>query len=439
MHPALTWPYRSATALAELAAWLPLPGQGKLARSLRQRRHPLRPFEDFARMRRDPARPLLWFHAPSVGEGLQAKPVIQLLRERRPDVQLVYTFFSPSAEAMARGLDADLAAYLPFDRPQNAVAMLDALRPTALIYSKLDVWPMLTAAASARGVRVGMISATLSARSGRSGALARALLHDAYAALDAVGAIDPDDADRLVTLGVSRERIRLTGDTRYDQVAARARARNLTSPLLAPLRSARPTLIAGSTWPADEAVLLPAWRALRVAVPEARLIIAPHEPTEAHLAPIRRWAQASGFSLAHLDAAGPDDDVVLVDRVGVLGDLYALGTAAYVGGAFHAAGLHSVLEPASFAVPVLFGPRHHGFRDARLLYEARGGEAVRDVPELVRALRILFTEPDTRARAGDAALAVVREGVGAAERSYALAAALLDPSFSAARAATTRS
>ncbi|HRN54089.1 MAG TPA: hypothetical protein PK788_11370, partial [Gemmatimonadaceae bacterium] len=195
--------------------------------------------------------------------------------------------------------------------------------------------------------------------------------------------------------------------------------------LLAPLRSTRPTLVAGSTWPADDAVLLPAWRALRAAVPDARLLIAPHEPTEAHLAPIRRWAQESGLALATLDAATAADDVVLVDRVGVLGDLYALATAAFVGGGFHAAGLHSVLEPASFAAPVLFGPRHQGSRDARLLYEARGGEPVRDVPELVRALRILFTEPDTRARAGDAALGVVRDGVGAAERSYKLVEGLL--------------
>ncbi len=425
MRSALAWSYAALNAVAEWAAWLPLPGQGKVARSMRARRDALRPFREFAATRRDPARPLLWIHAPSVGEGLQARPVIQLLRERRPDVQLVYTHFSPSAERFAKGLDADLAAYLPFDRARNAEAMLDALRPTALVYSKLDVWPVLTAAAAARGVRVGMISATLASGSGRRGTLASALLRDAYAAMHAVGAIDPDDADRLAALGVRRERIRITGDTRYDQVAARAAATNLASPLLAPLRSSRPTLVAGSTWPADERVLLAAWRALRVAVPDARLIIAPHEPNEAHCAPIRRWAERSGLTLAALDAAGADDDVVLVDRVGVLGELYALGDVAFVGGGFHAAGLHSVLEPASFGLPVIFGPRHHASRDARLLYESRGGEPVHDVPELVRALRILFTEPDTQQRAGEAALGVVREGVGAAVESYALVQQLL--------------
>jgi len=426
VHPLLAWSYRATAGLADLAAKLPWSGNSKLTRSLRARRDALAPVRDWARQHRDATRPLLWFHAPSVGEGLQARPVIQLLRERRPDVQIAYTHFSPSAESFAQSVAADWHGYLPFDTLANATAMLDALRPSALIYSKLDVWPTLTAAAAARSLPIGMISATLAEGSGRRGTLASALLRDAYDALTLVGAIDADDADRLSSLGVRAECLRITGDTRYDQVAARAGAKQSASALLVPLKSHRPTLVAGSTWPADEKVLLAAWRALRVSVPDARLIIAPHEPTPSHCEPIERWAEAEGFSLARLDAARADDDVVLVDRVGVLGDLYALATVAFVGGGFHAAGLHSVLEPAAFGVPVVFGPRHHMSRDARLLYEQRGGEPVRDVPEMLRALRILFTEEDTRARAGEAARAVVREGVGAAERSLSLALELLD-------------
>lgn len=426
MHPLLAWPYRVALRVADLATQLPVGGSSKLARSLGARRDGLSPARDWASAHRDVARPLVWFHAPSVGEGLQAKPVIQLLRERRPDVQIAYTHFSPSAERFAASVGADFHGYLPFDTTANAAAMLSALRPSALVYSKLDVWPILTSAAVAQGVRVGMISATLAEGSGRRGALAAALLRDAYAALALVGAIDADDADRLTALGVHAKRVRVTGDTRYDQVAARAAGRQASSALLAPLKSHRPTLVAGSTWPADEKVLFAAWRALKVAVPDARLIIAPHEPSAAHAAPIERWAAESGLSIAALDAARSDDDVVLVDRVGVLGDLYALASVAYVGGGFHAAGLHSVLEPASFGIPVLFGPRHHMSRDARLLYEQHGGEPVRDVPEFVRALRTFFTEDDTRARAGTAALSVVRDGLGAADRSLALVLNLLD-------------
>jgi 3-deoxy-D-manno-octulosonic-acid transferase len=174
-------------------------------------------------------------------------------------------------------------------------------------------------------------------------------------------------------------------------------------------------------------VLGAAWPALRAAVPEARLIIAPHEPTEAHLAPIERWATASGLRVARLTNASADADVVVVDRVGVLHELYALAEAAYVGGGFHAAGLHSVIEPASFGVPVLFGPHHTRSRDAGLLLEARAAEAVPDAAALTRALRILLTEPDTRARAGAAAQGVVTAGRGAANASVALIEGLIDP------------
>ncbi|HEY0970155.1 MAG TPA: hypothetical protein VGE02_04150, partial [Gemmatimonadales bacterium] len=198
------------------------------------------------------------------------------------------------------------------------------------------------------------------------------------------------------------------------------------------LASDRPTLVAGSTWPADERKLLPAWERARAAVREARLVIAPHEPTEAHLAPIERWAAGAGLRLARLSSAGaPDADVVLVDRVGVLGELYALADAAYVGGGFHAAGLHSVLEPAAFGAPVLFGPRFANSRDAELLIEAGGGIAAPDSATLTAVLVDWLSDAAARRGAGDRARSLVERGLGAAERSWALVEELLatrDPS-----------
>lgn len=449
MHPLLSVPYAAAAGAANLLARLPLGGDGKAWRALRARVGVLERIERWAAGQRDATRPLLWMHAPSVGEGLQARPVLERIRARHPDWQLAYTFFSPSAERFAAALDVDVADYLPFDTADAAQRLLDALRPSALVFAKLDLWPRLAEAASARGVALGMVSATLSEGSGRSGALARALLRDAYAALDAVGTIDAADGARLATLGVRADRVRVTGDTRFDQVAARAAATDHASALLSPLsppggglgsERARPTLVAGSTWPADEAVLLPAWRALRAEVPAARLVIAPHEPTAPHCAPIESWARGAGLSLARLAEARAEHDVVLVDRVGVLGELYALATAAYVGGGFHAAGLHSVLEPAAFGAPVLFGPRHGNSRDAGLLLAARGAEAVTDEATLTEALRIVLTEPDTRARAGAAALQVVQAGLGAADRSTALVERLVErPVAQAERSRAVRS
>jgi 3-deoxy-D-manno-octulosonic-acid transferase len=366
-------------------------------------------------------------HAPSVGEGLQARVVLDRVRERRPDVQLAYTFFSPSAERFARTLEVDFADYLPFDTPGDARTALDVLRPSALVFSKVDVWPVLVGAAHERHVQLGLVSGTLSEISSRQGMLASHLLRESYSLLDRVGAISEADAQRLMGLGVPPDRITVTGDTRYDQAMQRARGVDRNSSLLAPLASTRPTLVAGSTWPSDEAVLLPAWMGLRRDVPEARLIIAPHEPVPSHLEPIERWAKRERLRLARLGTAeATAADVIVVDRVGVLGDLYALATAAFVGGGFHGAGLHSVLEPAAFGAPVIFGPRHANSRDATLLHRARGGDSVATVDETIEALSLWLSDPPSRDAAGEAAQRVVLSGTGAAERTYRLVMSLVD-------------
>ena len=423
MHPFALLPYTAAGQLLRLAAIFAPPG-GKALSSLHARRG-IR--ARYAAWRgRDLARPLLWIHAPSVGEGLQALPVIALLRERRPDLQVAYTFFSPSAARFAQGLGADFADYLPFDTAGDAGAALDALRPTALVFSKVDVWPLLVANASARGVRTGLVSATLAGDSSRRSRLAALVLRDAYAALDAVGAIDPADATLLAALGVRPERVTVTGDTRYDQVWARTRAADTQGAFLRPLASDRPTVVAGSTWPADEEPLRAAWRSVCASVGGARLVIAPHEPSPEHLAAIERWTIEDGLRCVRLGGdAQAAADVLLVDRVGVLGDLYALADVAYVGGGFHSAGLHSVVEPAAFGAPVLFGPRHGGSRDARLLTECGGGFPVRSAAEASARLTALLTDEGARSTAGRAASALVESGLGAADRSANLVERLL--------------
>lgn len=428
MRFALRLGYEGAAQLARagaaIAAAVPT-GDSKFLRALRARSGIRDRYASWARVGRDPARRLLWMHAPSVGEGLQARPVVELMRLRHPDIQLVYTHFSPSAASFARALPVDFHEYLPFDSSGDARFILDALRPTAVVFAKLDVWPVLSALAAARGVRLGLISATLAEWSSRRSRLAAALLHDAYSLLDAVAAIDREDADRLVTLGVRPEAITVAGDTRYDQVWQRAARVDRSAPLLGRLRTHRPTLVAGSTWPSDEAVLLPAFVRTLERVPDLRLVIAPHEPTPAHLAPIEGWARSAGVSIERLATAAPDTRLVLVDRVGVLGDLYALGEVAWVGGGFHDAGLHSVLEPAAFGVPVVFGPRHSMSRDACLLLSRGGARSVASVDAATDALIDWFTTPDSRRVAGAAACDLVRDGVGAAERSLRLVERLL--------------
>lgn len=429
MHPLAALPYRVIAAAAQAATrFVSSDADSKLARTFAERRDALQHFTDWAHGHRADGRGLLWMHAPSVGEGLMARPILEHAAQVAPELQLAYSWLSPSARTFGTALAVDVAGALPFDTTDNAGAMLDALKPSALVYSRADVWPMLTEAAARRGVPLALVSAALGRGSSR-GLWSRLVLADAYSALDAVGAVDPSDAERLVALGVRADRITVTGDTRYDQVLARAAAADRASELLAPLEAGsaeRPWLVAGSTWPADEAPLLRAWGRFARAGTGARLLIAPHEPSEAHCAPIIAWARGAGLVLECLGAPRASRaDVVLVDRVGVLGDLYALARVAYVGGGFHDAGLHSVVEPASFGVPVIVGTQHTRSRDAMRLLALGGAAAVADAAALEGRLGEWFGDAAACAAAGAAARVVVESGRGATEKSWALLAPLL--------------
>lgn len=427
MHLLLRALYGAAAKLASAASVVVPPSDGKAAMAIHARRGIRERYARWAGEHRDPSRPLLWMHAPSVGEGLQARPVLALLRSKHPEVQIAYTFFSPSAEEFSRTLDVDFRDYLPFDSSGDMRAALQALRPRALVFSKLDVWPELVRQARMVGVRVGIISATLASASGRQGTLAALLLRDAYASLDAVGAVGQEDADRLVGLGVRVETLSVTGDTRFDQVWQRAESVNRQSRVLATLAGTRPTIVAGSTWSADETPLLEGFLAARRRHPELRIVLAPHELTPSRLASLERWCGRQGLVAARVDSHDAQSaDLVLVDRFGLLGDLYALADIAFVGGGFHSAGLHSVLEPAAYGAPVSFGPRHHKSRDASLLLADDAARVVASARDVERLLLAWIDSPDARRAVGARARAVVERGRGAAERSLRLLERLLE-------------
>ena len=418
--------YAAAAKLVGVASGLIPPTDVKAAIAIRARHGIRKRYAHWGATERDQARPLLWMHAPSVGEGLMARPVLTLIRHRRPEAQLAYTFFSPSAADFAQRLDVDFCDYLPFDDATDMKVALDALAPRALVFSKVDVWPELVRQARRRSVPLGMISAVLAPGSRRRSSVARFLLNEAYAQLDAVGAVDQPSAERLAELGVRPDVIEITGDTQFDQVWQRAESTERNVGLLARLVSDRPTLVAGSTWPADEAQLLSALVRVRRRIGSLRVILAPHEVAPAHLEAIEGWARQQQLTMARVDQPEASEaDVILVHRYGILAELYALADVAFVGGGFHDAGLHSVLEPAVFGAPVLFGPRHRNSRDALLLIAASGARGVAGADELEKSIVAWFEDPDSRQAAGARARAVVESGRGAAEKSAKLVERLM--------------
>jgi 3-deoxy-D-manno-octulosonic-acid transferase len=417
--------YAVAFRLGHAALSLAAPFSPKLRRGWAGRRETLPSLRAWAAVAREPDRPLIWLHAPSVGEGMMAQAILEEVRARLPCAQFIFTHFSPSAERTAARVGADWFGYLPWDRARDIDAALALAQPAAVAFVRTEIWPVLVQRAQSRGARVVLVNAVLADSSSRLRPAARALLGRAYRALDAVGVVNQDDAARFARLGVAGSRVQITGDARFDQVWRYSHRIDRDRPLLRLFHEGGPWLVAGSTWPADEERLVRALIAARAGGAAWHTIVAPHEPTDAHLRQLERRVHAAGFRYARLPAEGatalPEaTDLVIVDRVGVLADLYSVAAVAYVGGGFGNAGLHSVVEPASLGVPVVLGPRHGNAQEANRLAAAGGAFVVRNGEELQDALRRLRRDTLVRERAGAAARDFVSSHTGGAQRSAAL-------------------
>jgi 3-deoxy-D-manno-octulosonic-acid transferase len=354
-----------------------------------------------------------------------AQAILGALRARRPELRCAFTFFSPSAQRVAGKIGADIAVYLPWDTAEDMGRALAVLDPVALVFVRTEIWPVLVRLAVGQGRPTLLVNAVLAQGSSRLRAPARTLLRTAYNRLDAVGAVTQEDADRYPRLGVQPGRVRVTGDARFDQVRARVAALDRDTALMRSLRLANGfTIVAGSTWPPDEERLVGAFAKLRAAS-SARLIIAPHEPTTEHLEVLEKRLASAGLAHARLsviEAGTASADVVIVDRMGILADLYAIADVAWVGGGFGRAGLHSVAEPAALAVPVLFGPRHGSAREGAELVAEGGGFLVQDTDSAVQRLSALRVDLEARAAAGRAAANFVERRLGGAAHNAALIA-----------------
>ena len=398
-------------------------GSSKLSRGLRGRRDADRILIEWGHRVRDPARPTVWLHASSVGEALQGRAVLEALSERIPDLQVVFTFFSPSAEDVSVRFPADVSAYLPWDLPEVMGKVLDAVRPSLVLFTQREVWPSLVETATSRGVPTVLVAATLPEDAGRISRTGRAVLGSAFRGLERVAAISAADGERFRFLRVPPDRVVVTGDPGVDSARGRAAvARPEASHLRVFQEHSGPVLVAGSTWRSDEDVLIPALARVRLIHPDLQLVLAPHEPGSWDFEALEDRLSVDGWSpilLREAEARGRLDgaNAVLVERTGVLAELYTVASMAYVGGGFHGHGLHSVLEPAAAGAPVLFGPRHQNSLAAFHLLERGGARAVPDGDALTAVLEEWLGDAEKLQRDGRRALEYIEEHRGAAGRT----------------------
>ena len=365
----------------------------------------------------------VWLHAASVGEVQAAAVLVAALRSRDAQLPVLVTATTAAGLARARSLFADSGIsvrYVPLDLPGAVRRFLKRVRPRLAIVLETEIWPNLYRACATAAVPLVLGSARISERSARRYRLLGGALQPALAAIVQVGAQSEADARRFAALGVPAARIAVTGNLKADIAVAHgvpeqgAQLRERLGP--------RPVWVAGSTHDLEEQQLLAAHRALRVAHPDALLVLVPRHPRRfAAVAEWLRREQVPFVRYAQSEAVGAATQVLLVDAMGVLMMCYAACDVAFVGGSLVAVGGHNLLEPAALARPILTGPYHANARDVfEALQAVQGVRVVRDADELAGALGELLADPAARERLGARALQVVAAGRGACARLLAL-------------------
>jgi len=364
--------------------------------------------------------PRFWIHSSSMGEFEQAKPLIQGLKNKIPASVVMVTVFSPSAyEHIHDYKTADCICYLPLDTRRNARRFLSILKPDVGIMVRHDLWPNHLRQLKKDGIPAILINCSISTMGTIHTSSGHMIKRFLFRYFDLIMTVSSKTTQYCREHILVQGNIETVGDTRYDQVVARAReAENIVMPLRK-LKGNRKGFVVGSTWPSDEEVVLKSLSMLRDEGIHPWVVLVPHEPTEEHLEQIEQNLRDLHLSSPRFsevtEKASNDTDVLVVDRVGILASLYALGELSYVGGGF-GPGIHSVLEPAALGKVVLFGPKHKNSYEAGQLKNRGAGIAVDSSETLFDLLHSFFKDPSRLNTMGEMAAAIVQENVGATER-----------------------
>lgn len=336
---------------------------------------------------KDNKRPLLWMHCASLGEFEQGRPILEQIRSRHPDWQILLSFFSPSGyEIRKHYAGADFIVYLPLDNPSNAKAFVRLWQPQLTIFVKYEFWYYYFQELHQQKIPVLIIASLF-----RPNQIFFKWYGKAFREL--LGWVEhlfiqnQASADLLSSIG--HQHYSICGDTRVDRVIDIAKqAREF--PLVQTFVGQQPVFIAGSTWPEDEAVLLPFFNE---AWPEAwKIIIAPHNINSAQINRFEQKLQLPAIRYSALDTENAHAaQVLIIDNIGMLSALYQYGRIAYIGGAFRT-GLHNTLEPMAFGLPIIFGPKYTKFEEAKQLVKHGGGWPVDGLPGLKKVFKLLKDE-----------------------------------------------
>jgi 3-deoxy-D-manno-octulosonic-acid transferase len=378
----------------------------------------------------------IWIHAVSVGEVLIARALLPELRERYPKLRLFLSTTTMTGQQIARNnlRFVDEVFYFPFDFPFIVNRLLDIVKPRLFIMMETEIWPNLLRACHRRGIRTMLVNGRISSRSYPRYRLARPFFRRVLRHVDRFCMQSDESARRVVDMGADRERVVVTGSLKFESLdipgtvpVDRGQNRVLRYFRIA---AGRPVIIAASTLRGEEEPVLEAFQRVRATMTNALLIIAPRKPER--FDDVERLARRGGWGVARRTElrvdSEPREDVVVLDTIGELAQLFQVATAVFVGGSLVDSGGHNILEPAAFGKPIVFGPYMQNFAEiARTFLDNGAAVQVRNGRELESVLLELLGDPVRRARLGAAARALVEANRGARTKTLAAIAQLLPP------------
>ena len=385
--------------------------------------------ERYARYGQVDGRPRVWLHAVSVGEVNAAAPVVNTLREQRPDLRWVITTITPTGSARVRALWGDAVdhVYLPYDVPGCVERFLRQFQPQIALILETELWPNLLFGCRDNNIPVYVLNARLSARSLRGYRLLGPLIRRALRTVTFVAAQSADDAARFVQLGAAPEQVAALGNLKFD-IAAPVR-QDMVDAFCAHIDPARPVWIAASTHEGEEAAVIGIHHRLRQAHPGLLLLWVPRHPERFER--VAALAREQGWRVDTRTGQQwpqPDCDVFIVDTLGELMGFYACASVAFVGGSLQPIGGHNLLEPAAMATATVTGPHLHNFSEiSRRMREAGALLVGRDHDEVADQLDRLLRDGQLRRTMVQAGLDLVANGRGAVHRILDLIASRLPP------------
>ena len=351
----------------------------------------------------------IWFHAASLGEFEQGRPLIEKIRAKYPDYRILLTFFSPSGYEVRKNYrGADIVCYLPFDKPRNVKKFLDLVNPCMAFFIKYEFWKNYLDELHKRRIPVYSVSSIF--RRGQIffkwyGGTYRNVLRN----FDHLFVQNERSKRYLAKIGINR--VTVVGDTRFDRVLQiREEAKDL--PLVELFKNNTMTFVAGSSWQPDEDLFIEYFNQH----PEVKLIIAPHVIDENHLVEIIRKLKRPYVRYTRADEKNVRKaDCLIIDCFGLLSSIYRYGEIAYIGGGF-GVGIHNTLEAAVYGIPVIFGPKYQKFQEAIRLLEAKGGFSIKSYEELKALLDRMLEDEEFLRESGMNAGLYVTDNAGATDR-----------------------